>query len=608
MHSLRLLVLLGALLATQGRVLDQEKIPEIVASPADLKPLEVKQEVVNEIRKTEPQLIGNVNSQEQPTNPISEETKESQPQVAIEQSQSHLPNSIGSEETPSEAIKPVEVIPAVTKGNQESQSQLTNSIVSQDASSKTKKTEESEPAVTKGNQESISQLANSINSQVAPSEPIKPVKVDPEAAKGNQETPAQLSNTINSEGVQASTEEKQPTSNEINKELPKQEVGPQNSAKQGRDNKIQFAYGQPGQTQTQNQDQLISVQDLEKIFKNQGVQFQSLDQYQNLFNKFQPQYVSVVNTPDANTHNQAHYYPNQKKPGFPFSFLPNPFEKNEPTYVRPSPTTSSTTVVSTSSTTSSTTDASSSSTTSSTTDVSSSSTTDVTQHTHNHIHIHEETKPFPFLPNPFTDFPKVVGLSLVLLPNPFYVNKSNSQTHQAGEYQYLGKFRAFSEEEPQKQQQSQKPNFYLIPNPFANLSNESQKEDGNVLLSVNLASLPLLVPAPEISQGKASSGSISFQDLIKAGNVHVSQPLKLPANNGLSQIQKEQAAIHQLILNHLSEQTNLFQKQSLGNGKRSQPAPSVAVQEEEESSVLFAVEIPKSIYRFFKGIFGGFSN
>jgi len=35
--------------------------------------------------------------------------------------------------------------------------------------------------------------------------------------------------------------------------------------------------------------------------------------------------------------------------------------------------------------------------------------------------------------------------------------------------------------------------------------------------------------------------------------------------------------------------------------------PVGVVQEEEESSVLFAVEIPKPIYRFFKGIFGGFS-
>ncbi|XP_017127551.1 uncharacterized protein LOC108146166 [Drosophila elegans] len=595
MHSLRLLVLLGVLLATQGRVVDQEKISEMVASPADIKPLEVQQELANEIRETQPLLIGPVNTPEIPAKPISEaikpeEVKETQPQVAnstkaldIKGSPSQMLSSNNSPVAPSQAINPVEV----TKGNQESQSQLVNSISSEVAPSVAIKPVVVEPEV---NQESQSQLSNSISSQVASADASKPVEVEPEVKK---DEPVQLSITINSEGVQAGIEEKPSTSNEITKE---HEIPKEHSAKKGRDNKIQFAYEQP--SQTLNQNQLLSVQDLEKIFKYQEVQVingsQPLGQYQSHFNKFQSypkvEYVSVVNTSEANVthhiHNHTHYYPNQKKPGFPFSFpfpfLPNPFEKYEPTYVN--------------------------------VNLTANSTANVTQHTH----IYEETKPFPFLPNPFTDFPKVVGLSLVLLPNPFFVNKSQGQPQvvnlpagyqESGEYQYFGKFRAFSEE-PQKQQQPQKPSFYLIPNPLANqVANEGQKGEANVLLPVNLAALPLLVPAPEVFQGKASSsGSISFQDLMKASNVHVSQPLKLQANNGMSQIQKEQAAIHQLILNHLGEQTKLFQKQSLGDGKSSQHASPVGVQEEEESSVLFAVEIPKPIYRFFKGIFGGFSN
>lgn len=453
----------------------------------------------------------------------------------------------------------------------------------------------------------------------SPAEVLQPMEIkeevkkelEPQVSKANQEEQAPLSNNQVNQEVQSpqsnsihpveaqanpevKSEEKEPTANEITKEeeTPKQETPKLNvvplkpSEVQGRDKgNTQYVYDSNGQ--------LLGVQDLEKIFKYQGVQVingtQISGQHGGFFNKFQgfpkveyvPDTVTVVNTTGANVtqhiHNHTHYYPNQKKPGFPF--LPNPFEKFEPTYVQ----------------------------------VNLNSTSgNVTQHTH----IHEESKPFPFLPNPFTDFPKVVGLSLVLLPNPFYVNKSQSSGSLGnGQYQYYEKFRAFSEEPLTPQQQQQKPNFYLVPNPLVNqVSTDGQKGgDANVLLPVNLAALPLLVPTSEVSQGKASApsaGSIKLEDLIKATNVHVSQPLKLQANNGLSQAQKEQAAVQQFILSHLTQQQKLFQKQSLvPDEKRSQSASAPAgVQAEEESSVLFAVEIPKPIYRFFKGLFGGFSN
>ncbi|XP_043648101.1 uncharacterized protein LOC122616635 [Drosophila teissieri] len=512
MHSLRLLVLLGVLVATQGRVLDQDTAPAVAVSPQETKPVEVKQEVANEILESKPQLAGSATSQDLPANP---------PPVATE-----------------------------TVAVKEEQAQVANSA--------TPEVQESQPQV-------VSFVDN------------HSVQVAPEVTKENQE--ANAAQTTN--------------------EIPKDQEPQNHPDVQGRDNKFQFVYEQPGQNQ--NQIPQISIQDLDKIFKYQGVQVvngsQSLNQYPSFYPKVE--YVSVVNTSAADVtqdiHNHTHYYSNQKKPGFPFPFLPNPFQKQEPTYVYLNQTANST--------------------------------DNVTYHTH----IHEEIKPFPFLPNPFTDFPKVVGLSLVLLPNPFYVNKNQNVNQsqvvslpagyqESGEYQYFGKFRSFSEESQKQQQkqqpqqqQAQKPNFYLIPNPLASqATGDGQKADANVLLPVNLAALPLLVPAAELFQAKDSrstSSSISIQDLIKATNVHVSQPIKLAANNGFTQVQKEQAAIQQLILSHLSEQQKLFQKQSVAGGKRSQSAqPVVQLQEEEESSVLFAVEIPKPIYRFFKGIFGGFSN
>ncbi|KAH8240007.1 hypothetical protein KR032_010275, partial [Drosophila birchii] len=474
-------------------------------------------------------------------------------------------------------------------------------------------------------QEKIPEQEKVANQEIgSPPEVLKPVEVKKEeVSKGNQEPEPQISNSINNQVSQEAqpsqsnsiqpvaaqvkpevkNEEKETIANEIAKEqeeeLPKEESPKPNvvplkpSEVQGRDKgNVQYVYDSNGQ--------LLGIQDLEKIFKYQGVQVingtqisgQYPNQHGNLFNKFQsfpkveyvPETVTVVNTTGANVthhiHNHTHYYSNQKKPGFSLPFLPNPFEKNEPSYVQ----------------------------------VNLNSTSgNVTQH------VYEESKPFPFLPNPFTDFPKVVGLSLVLLPNPFYVNKSQSSVGSSSgnvQYQYYEKFRAFSDEpQQQQQQQQQKPNFYLVPNPLVNqVSTDGQKAgDANVLLPVNLAALPLLVPTSEVSQGKTSTvsaGSIKFEDLIKATNVHVSQPLKLQASNGASQFQKDQAAVQQLILSHLSQQQKLFQKQSLVPDERrsASAADPAGVQAEEESSVLFAVEIPKPIYRFFKGIFGGFSN
>ncbi|KAH8385316.1 hypothetical protein KR200_009865, partial [Drosophila serrata] len=468
-------------------------------------------------------------------------------------------------------------------------------------------------------QEKIPEQEKVANQEIAsPPEAVEAVEVKQEVSQGNQEPKPQISNSINTQVIQEAqpsqsnsiqsvdvqanpevkSEEKEAIANEIAKEQeeqsPKEEIPKENVVPvkplevQGRNNgNVQYVYDSNGQ--------LLGIQDLEKIFKYQGVQVingseisnQYQNQYGNPFNKFHsfpkveyvPDTVTVVNTTGANVthhiHNHTHYYPNQKKPGFPLPFLPNLFEKNEPTYVQ----------------------------------VNLNSTSgNVTQHTH----VHEETKPFPFLPNPFTDFPKVVGLSLVLLPNPFFVNKSQSNLGSSSgnaQYQYYQKFRAFADE-PQ-----QKPNFYLVPNPLGNqVPTDGQKAgDGNFILPVNLAALPLLVPTSEVSPGKVSSvsaGSIKFEDLIKATHVHVSQPLKLQANNGVSQFQKDQAAVQQMILSHLNQQQKLFQKQSLvPDEKRSHSAVEPAgVQAEEESSVLFAVEIPKPIYRFFKGIFGGFSN
>ncbi|KAH8274974.1 hypothetical protein KR018_003948, partial [Drosophila ironensis] len=435
----------------------------------------------------------------------------------------------------------------------------------------------------------------------------KEVPAPPEVQEEVQKTQPRLNNSISSQEVSevssvkevpsVKVEDNQSVSNEIPKvEEPQKEEaipqGPKPAEGQGRD--FQVYYDQNGQA--------LNQLDLDKIFKYPAVQVQtyngshSLSQYQGLYNKFgsYPQVVTVDTDSNANVthhiHNHTHYYNNQKKPGFPFPFLPNPFEKQETTYVNPSGSSSS-----------------------------SSTSGNVTHH----VHVHEESKPFPFLPNPFTDFPKVVGLSLVLLPNPFYVNKTHSQVVSSSASgsasaevtysdQFFGKFRGFSDEAPQKQEQQQKPAFYLIPNPLAQQAASDgrfNKGDANVLLPVNLAALPLLVPAPDFSQGKASasSGSINIQDVLKASNVHVSEPLKLQANNGLSQLQKEQAAVQQFLISHLTQQQQLFQKQNLLNEKRSQSAAGVGVQEEEESSVLFAVEIPKPIYRFFKGIFGGFS-
>ncbi|KAH8316821.1 hypothetical protein KR074_010906, partial [Drosophila pseudoananassae] len=489
-NSLRLLVLLGLLLATQGRSLEQEpsavkeKISEEVLLPSQGTGVQTDSPKIEEVKQEVQETPA------QPSNSIEPQENKEVPAIKSEENQS-VSNEISKAEDPSQA--------------------------------------EDEP---KSEVEKIASVSNEIPKIEEPSI----VKEAP----GKEE--------------------------EISKkEEPKDQIPAQ---VQGRNN-FQ-AFDQSGQSQ------IVGAADLDKIFKYPTNRDQSLSSYQEYYNKFgtypKVEIVTIDNATAANvthhTHDHTHYYNNQKKPGFSFPFLPNPFEKQETTYVNLTEYTSG----------------------------------NVTHHTH----IHEDTKPFPFLPNPFTDFPKVVGLSLVLLPNPFYVNKTASESQDGSQYQYYGKFRGLSEEKPQNQEQLQKPGFYLIPNPLAQQANDGRlnKDDANVLLPINLAALPLLVPAPEFSHGKASS--INIQDVIKATNAHVSDTLKVPAN-GLSQLQKEQAAVQQFLLSHLTQHQKLFEKNLL-NEKRSQSAPAGAAPlPEEESTVLFAVEIPKSIYRFFRGIFGGFS-
>ncbi|XP_034656562.1 LOW QUALITY PROTEIN: RNA polymerase II degradation factor 1 [Drosophila subobscura] len=388
-------------------------------------------------------------------------------------------------------------------------------------------------------------------------------------------------------------------------EQPKEQAEQPKGQIKGRE--IELVFEQPGQTllQYDNVGQLQGLPNLDKIFKYPGAQqLNGSDaQYSHLFNKFHTgprvEFVPTWNTTGANVtqhiHNHTHYYQNQNQKK-PFPFLPNPFEKQETTYVnRTSPS-------------------------------------------GNVTYVYEEGKPsgggafpFPPLPNPFTDFPKVVGLSLVLLPNPFYKGQSGSgnpqpvnPTEPTKSYQYFEKFRGFADESSSNQQQNQQQKtgnrFYLISNPLLNQASEEGRgekvQNTNVLLPVNLAALPLLVPAPESSQETAPKqeptvGTIKIEDLLKTSKFYVGQPLQFPAGNGIGigngQKQSQNAAIQQLILAQLNQQQNSSSnKLPLKDERRSQSAV-VPVEEGEESSVLFAVEIPKPIYRFFKGIFGGFS-
>ncbi|BFF97496.1 RNA polymerase II degradation factor 1 [Drosophila madeirensis] len=389
-------------------------------------------------------------------------------------------------------------------------------------------------------------------------------------------------------------------------EQPKEQAEQPKGQIKGRE--IELVFEQPGQTllQYDNVGQLQGLPNLDKIFKYPGAQqLNGSDaQYSHLFNKFHTgprvEYVPTWNTTGANVtqhiHNHTHYYQNQNQKK-PFPFLPNLFEKQETTYVnRTSPS-------------------------------------------GNVTYVYEEGKPsgggafpFPPLPNPFTDFPQVVGLSLVLLPNPFYKGQSGSGNPQPANptepkksYQYFEKFRSFADESSSNQQQNQPQKtgnrFYLISNPLLNQASEEGRgekvQNTNVLLPVNLAALPLLVPAPESSQETAPKqeptvGTIKIEDLLKTSKFYVGQPLQFPAGNGIGigngQKQNQNAAIQQLILAQLNQQQKQQQqlKLPLKDERRSQSAV-VPVEEGEESSVLFAVEIPKPIYRFFKGIFGGFS-
>ncbi|XP_041450081.1 uncharacterized protein LOC111070920 [Drosophila obscura] len=534
-HSLRLLVLLGLLMAAaQARIIEsevateQEKVPpaqQIGASPEAVKPVEVEK----------------------------------------------LKENLGIQEN--------QVIPEETKGIQANQG-----------------TPEVKPEVNQQEQQQKEQVTG-------------PILPKDEQQKGQAEQPKEQAEQPKEKAEQPKEQAEQPKEHV---EQPKEQAVEGKGQVKGRE--IELVFEQPGQVllQYDNVGQLQGLPNLDKIFKYSGVQQQlnATDaQYLQLFNKFQTapkvEYVPALNTTGANAtqhiHNHTHYYQsqNQKKP---FPFLPNLFEKQETTYVNS------------------------------------------TSPSGNVTYVYEEGKPsgggafpFPPLPNPFTDFPKVVGLSLVLLPNPFYKEKSyNAPSSNFSPTEstrtYFEKFRGFADESSANQQQNQPPKtgnrFYLISNPLLNHASEEgrgeKNHNTNVLLPVNLAALPLLVPAPETNQETSSKqeptvGHIKIEDLLKTSKFYVGQPLQFPTGNGIGigigsgQKQSQDAAIRQLILAQLNQQQQQQQQQKLQQLKlplkdeRRSQAAAVPVEEGEESSVLFAVEIPKPIYRFFKGIFGGFS-
>ncbi|SPP76957.1 uncharacterized protein LOC117579232 [Drosophila guanche] len=448
--------------------------------------------------------------------------------------------------------------------------------------------------------EKLKEILGIQENQVIPEEK-QVLQEETQVIQANQETPE-----VKSEINQREQQQKEQATGPIIPKEEQQKPQPEQPKEQAEQPKgqikgreIELVFEQPGQTllQYDNVGQLQGLPSLDKIFKYPGAQqFNVTDaQYSHLFNKFQTgnkvEFVPTWNTTGANVtqhiHNHTHFYQNQKKP---FPFLPNLFEKQETTYVNG------------------------------------------TSPSGNVTYVYEDGKPsgggafpFPPLPNPFTDFPKVVGLSLVLLPNPFYKGQSASGNPHPKSYQYFEKFRGFGDESSSNQQQNQQQKtgnrFYLISNPLLNqASEEGRGEKGqntNVLLPVNLAALPLLVPAPEASQETAPKeeptvGTIKIEDLLKTSKFYVGQPLQFPGGNGIGigngQKQSQNAAIQQLILAQLNQQQKQQQqlKLPLKDQSRSQSAV-VPVEEGEESSVLFAVEIPKPIYRFFKGIFGGFS-
>ncbi|XP_017059617.2 LOW QUALITY PROTEIN: uncharacterized protein LOC108100321 [Drosophila ficusphila] len=490
MHFLRLLILLGVLMATQGRVVEQDKTPE------EVKPVEVKQEIAKENQGNQHEL-DTVNTQSLSNNPSSEAVKPDDKVIEVaRESQPQTDSSINSQVVPSEAKKaeePKNEEAKVAQAVEENQPQ-------QAASSAANIPEEVHQSVTNGNQDTKPQSVNLTNtSDIAENPSSQAIKKDvvniheisPNVQKSEDVfsgdgQPAEVEPLVNSESQETQansgkeskkvTQEGKPISNEILKvqEETKQEGPKMPCDAHRRGNKIQ-----------------ARKPELDKIFDYQDVinGFQSSHEFlnQNLFDKVQ--LVPDV-SPLDDIHNHTQFFSSDMKPGLPFPFLPNPFEKVEeqPTYV--------------------------------TVNVNETNTGNVTQQI-----IQEEIKPFPFLPNPFTDFPKIVGLSLVLLPNPFYVNKTQVVSQPAGsqekvEVEYFGKFRGLSENSQKKQKTSQKNNFYLVRNPLANqVSKDGKRGEANVLLPVNLAALPLLVPGSEVSQEKTSSKGKEFQNGIKTSNL-----------------------------------------------------------------------------------------
>ncbi|EDW72646.2 uncharacterized protein Dwil_GK17112 [Drosophila willistoni] len=660
--------LLGLFLFTvQARIIDNESAPirgEVDASkPLEVNLAEANKDVVknNEYqdkqseKTTQEGKEPSVSESKKPATSAQNEPQDKKPQVqpaneGQETSEELKPNEPKQEES-QEAKKPVEA-------KQESE----------EAKKPVEAKQESEEAKTSEKEDR--QEAKPLEKQEANSE-LKPEVADVE------KQPSQL---VDDSKVQSNEASQQATANEIN---PNDGDQIQGRILDTNDARIEVIYEPASEIQFNGSH---VVQYLDKIFKYPvvvtnassshsqhtnnkyssypKVQFvatngssSSSNQYHNKFSSY-PKVEYVVPVPTGNSsdgnstihiHNHTHYYHQQQKK--PFPFFVNPYEKQEVVVVDKNTTTGNVTV-------------------------------------HEHYYIDNGKPgfgssgglPFPFLPNPFeklSEVPKVVGLSFVLLPNPFYINKSGSSNSSSTTYSYpYHKFRGFSDDNTNA-------GLYLIANPFytkkteqepvqqaEQASTKGQSASATNYLPIRVASLPILLPASldanqetvnkdendaksfntegsgsgssTSSQGNkivqieeeifknlllshellqkqlasSSSGGSSDGQLFKIDDLSkapflVAHPLVLNINSNSNKSNKTSSSVSSNPINGLEEEVfkhlvlshQFLEKQNpFKNEKRSQS--SVA---DEESAVLFAVEIPKPIYRFFKSVFGVFS-
>ncbi|XP_068149080.1 uncharacterized protein [Drosophila tropicalis] len=653
MRSITFVTLLGLFLFTvQARIIDNESAPLRGVVDAS-KPLEVGQSEANK------DVVKINESQEKQSEKTTQQGKE--PSV----SESKNPAILAQNE---HQDKKQQV--QLENEGQETSEELKPNVPKQGESQKAEKPveakQESQEAITLAKEDG--QEAKPLEKQEANSE-LKPEVADV------QKQPSQL---VEDSKVQSNEASQQATANEIN---PFDGDQIQGRILDTNDARIEVIY-EPASEVHYNGSQI--VQYLDKIFKypvvvTNGNSSQSQytnnkyssypkvqivatngssssNQYYNKFSSYpKVEYVvpvTAVNSSDGNAtyhiHNHTHYYHQQQKK--PFPFFVNPYEKQEVVVVDKNTTTGNVTV-------------------------------------HEHYYIDSKPGfgssggfPFPFLPNPFeklTEVPKVVGLSFVLLPNPFYIHKSGSSNSSSTTYSYpYHKFRGFSDDNANA-------GLYLIANPFytkkteqesvnqpEQASTKGQNASANNYLPIRVASLPILLPAslntnPETvnkdendaksfntegsgsgsstsSQGNkivqieeeifknlllsheilqkhlasSSSGSSSdgqsfkIDDLSKAPFL-VAHPLVFNINSNSNKNNKTNSSgssnplngLEEEVFKHLLLSHQFLEKQNpFKNEKRSQSTVA-----DEESAVLFAVEIPKPIYRFFKSVFGVFS-